>query len=174
MKFTTPLPLKREHDELGAKLAAMANLPGPVGSVARSLAAVVNSHFEKEEVFALPPLSLLSRVAFGDVIASMAAVTTMTDHLKAELPTLLAEHARITAALRSLAIAAQDANDFSSSRFSEGLLAHIQTEELVFYPAAILVGDCVREHFRRAIKPALPTDGGSRNTLSGPSIGSDY
>lgn len=52
MKFTTPLRLKREHAELGAKLAAMANLPGLVGSVARSVAAVVNSHLEKEEVSA--------------------------------------------------------------------------------------------------------------------------
>lgn len=158
MKFTTPLPLKREHDKLRAELAITAKLPGPVGSIARDIATMLSAHLQKEEMFALPPLGLLSRLAMGDVTAGMAAVTTMTDHLKGELPTLLAEHARIIAALRRLAAAARDANDFASARFAEQFVAHIQTEELVFYPAAILLGDCIRRHLLQAIEPVLQMD----------------
>lgn len=173
MKFITPLPLKREHDELHAELASTAKLPGAVGAVARDLAAVLTTHLEKEEAFALPPLCLLSQVATGRITSAMAAVTTMTDHLRAELPTLLAEHARITTALQSLAAAARDANDFASVRFAEKFLAHIQLEELLFYPAAILLGDYIRGHLRQGISPALQMDGQVRIKPPTPPSGSD-
>lgn len=148
MKLTVPAPLKDEHDELHAELAALIKLPGDVGAAAQEVAATLHPHFVKEEIYALPPLSLLPAVAEGQVTADMAAVTAMTDNLKAELPTMLAEHRRIAAAAEALSVAAQRSGEPAALRFAEKLLAHARAEELVLYPAALLVGDTLRRRLQ--------------------------
>lgn len=149
MEIATPAPLKAEHDELHAELAAATKLLGPVGAAAREVAKVLHPHFVKEEQFALPPLGLLASLAAGKPIQEMAAVVAMTDRLKRELPEMLAEHAAILRALESLAAAAREAGDERTVRFAHKLAAHAQIEEAVMYPAAILAGAWVREHMER-------------------------
>ena len=70
----------------------------------------------------------------------MAEVLPMTRQLEAELPAMLAEHAEIVRALDHLRAAARMANQPEHERFAEALVLHAQTEELVLYPAAILIG----------------------------------
>jgi Hemerythrin HHE cation binding domain len=144
MQFTIPAPLKAEHEELHAELAAAATMSGRVGEAARAVAKVLHPHFVKEEEFALPPLGLLGALAAGKLTTEMASVTAMTDRLKAELPSMLAEHRSITAALKDLAAAAQAIGDAKSARLADKLISHARTEEQVMYPAAILVGEYVR------------------------------
>ncbi|MGH6869163.1 MAG: hemerythrin domain-containing protein, partial [Methylocella sp.] len=133
-----------------AELSQLQKSPGRVGAAARDLAAVLHPHFVKEEKFALPPLGLLPAVASGNVTAEMAAVTAMTDNLKAELPQMRQEHARIAAAARVLLDAAQQTGNLAARRFGEKLLAHARAEELVIYPAAIVLGDWIRHCVQRA------------------------
>jgi hypothetical protein len=68
----------------------------------------------------------------------------MTDRLKPELGTMLAEHKEIVGALRKLVDAATAEHKPDVVHFAEKLILHAQTEEQVLYPAAILVGEFVK------------------------------
>lgn len=144
-----PHSLKVEHDALHAELVKATQEEGKVGEAARRVARVLHAHFVKEEEYALPPLGLLSRLAQGQVTPDMAAVITMTDKLKAELPTMLAEHQDIVAALNELAGAAGSENKPQYAEFAEKLRLHAQTEEEVAYPTALLIGEYVKLKLNR-------------------------
>lgn len=144
MDLKIPASLKVEHEELHAELSALTRAPGRTGETARNVAAVLHSHFVKEEEYALPPLGLLATVARGTVTPSMRPVVTMADRLKRELPEMLSEHRAVVAALEKLAEAGKAEMRTDAERFAEKLRVHAQTEEDVLYPAAILVGEYVK------------------------------
>jgi hypothetical protein len=87
---------------------------------------------------------LLVALSEGKFEAGMADVLKMTDSLKPELRTMLAEHKEIVAALAKLVDAAKAESKPDIVHFAEKLMLHAQTEEQVLYPAAILVGEIVR------------------------------
>jgi hypothetical protein len=105
----------------------------------------MHPHFVKEDEFALPPLGLLRRLADGEVTPEMAGVLQLTDRLATDLPTMLAEHEMIVAALGHLIDAAERAQRGDIVAFARNLMLHAQTEEQVMYPAALLVGAFVRQ-----------------------------
>lgn len=70
------------------------------------------------------------------------------------LPSLssgLLEHQRIVDALGKLRAAAHDAQLPEHENFANALILHAQTEELVLYPAAILVGELVAERLKGTV-----------------------
>jgi len=141
MKLQIPAPLKAEHDELHARLVRATQEPGVLGEAAREVARLLHPHFVKEEAFGLPPLGLLSEVALGAVRADMAEVLVMTRRIKAELPAMFAEHRQIAAALEVLRREARRAGRADLEEFATALQRHAETEELVLYPAAVLLGE---------------------------------
>jgi hypothetical protein len=147
MTFEIPAPLKAEHDELHAQLLKASQAPGAVGEAAREVARLLHPHFVKEEQLALPALGLLADVVRGALRAEMADVVPIARRLRDELPAMFAEHRRIGVALDKLRAAALAAGMAQHARFAEALKAHAQTEELVLYPAAILLG----EHLARVL-----------------------
>lgn len=148
MEFKIPEALKKEHDGLHEELARLIKLPGKVGEAARKVAPHLHEHFLKEEQFALPPLGLLHDLARGPVTPEMARVTALTDRLRAELPTMQAEHLQITVALHKLIEVGRKEMRPAAVHFAEALKLHAETEEQVLYPAAILVGEYVRAGVR--------------------------
>jgi hypothetical protein len=68
----------------------------------------------------------------------------MTDALRAELPHMLEEHEAIRAATARLAEVARVERDEHVAELARKLALHAQSEEELFYPAAVLVGDLVR------------------------------
>lgn len=155
MKFTIPLPLQHEHEALHEQLRLAAQADGDVGEAARTLAQLMHPHFVKEDKFALPPLGLLAALARGEWSDEMAEVLTLTDQLEAELPQMLAEHQAIVAALNTLRDAAAHTGRSDIVTFAEALTEHARTEEEVMYPAAVLVGQMVRQRLSpRASAPA--------------------
>jgi iron-sulfur cluster repair protein YtfE (RIC family) len=145
MKFTIPLPLQREHEALHERLRQATQAGGEVGEAAKTLARLMHPHFVKEDQIALPPLGLLVALARGDANAEMAGVLDLTDRLEAELPQMLAEHETIVAALNKLREAAERAGRTEIVAFAQALTEHARTEEEVMYPAAVLVGQVVRQ-----------------------------
>ncbi len=145
MKFEIPEPLEREHEELYRISRRATTEPGALGEAATAVAKLMHPHFEKEEAFALPPLGLLNKIAHGRVTPAMKGVLEMTDRLKIELQAMLAEHRSIVAALEPLIHAARRAHRPEYAEFAMRLIEHVRTEELVSYPAAILVGEYVKE-----------------------------
>ena len=154
MKFTIPLPLQHEHESLHEQLRQATQADGEVGEAARKLAGLMHPHFVKEDRIALPPLGLLSALARGETNVEMAEVLELTDRLEVELPQMLAEHRAIVEALTQLREAAGRAGRHDIVAFAEALVEHAQTEEEVMYPAAVLVGQVVRQRLGRRVPGA--------------------
>jgi hemerythrin len=145
MEFKIPQPLQHEHEVLHERLRQATQAGGDVGEAARTLARLMHPHFVKEDQFALPPLGLLAALARGEWNAEMAEVLALTERLEAELPQMLAEHQAIVAALNTLREAGARAGRSEIVAFAEALTEHARTEEEVMYPAAVLVGQMVRQ-----------------------------
>lgn len=139
-----PASVRAEHQEIHSTLVAATKGKGRVGAAARELAKLLEPHFEREEQIALPPLGLLAPLSRGEFNAQMRDVLPMTDSLRAELPRMLEEHKAIHAATERMGQAARADKDTKVARLAEQLALHAQSEEEVYYPAAILVGDLVR------------------------------
>lgn len=139
-----PESMRAEHEEIHGALVRATQLPGRVGEAARELATILHPHFVREEEIALPPLGLLASLARGEVTPEMRDVLPMTDALRAELPRMLAEHEDIRAATLRLAHAARSEGNAAAAKLADELRLHARSEEEVFYPAAVLVGDLVR------------------------------
>jgi hemerythrin-like domain-containing protein len=154
MKFTIPLPLQHEHEALHERLRQATQAGGEVGKAAKTLAQLMHPHFVKEDQFALPPLGLLAALARGEWNAEMADVLTLTEQLEAELPQMLSEHQGIVAALNTLRDAAARAGSSDIVAFTEALTEHARTEEEVMYPAAVLVGQVVRQRLNLRVPAA--------------------
>ena len=144
MKFTIPEPLTHEHEELHVQLAKATKLGGPIGDAAKAVARVLHDHFLREEEIAMPPLGLLAAVAAGGIRPEMGEVLALTDALKAELPKMLEEHARIKAALADLERVAREQNEPGIAEFARSLELHARTEEEVLYPAAVILGEYLK------------------------------
>ena len=97
----------------------------------------------------MPPLGILTEVSERNLTPDMKSVLAMTDKLKAQLPEMLKEHKSIVAALDKLALAAKMENKNEYVEFAEKLKLHAQTEEEVMYPAAILVGEFIKQNITK-------------------------
>ena len=139
-----PASVRSEHQEIHSALVAATKAKGKVGAAARDLAKILDPHFKREEQIALPPLGLLVPLSRGEFNAQMRDVLPMTDSLRAELPHMLDEHKAIHAATERMGQAARAQGNAKIERLAEQLALHAQSEEEVFYPAAVLVGDLVR------------------------------
>ena len=143
MKLVIATPLREEHDELQEELARAVKVDGRIGEAAREVALLLEPRFVEEKQDALPPLGLLQALVEGPVTADTQDVLLL-DRLKADLPKMLAGHGAVVGALRKLAAAAEREEKPEWARFAEKLILHIQFEERVLYPAAILVGEHVK------------------------------
>jgi hypothetical protein len=148
IRLEVPLSMQEEHEAIHTALEAAAALTGPVGQAARDLVVVLHPHFVREEQIALPPLALLEPLARGEYEPWMRDVLPMTDSLRAELPQMLREHEAIGSAARRLEEVAREEGVPEVERLARELQRHARSEEELFYPAAVLVGDLVRMHAR--------------------------
>jgi hypothetical protein len=155
MTHEIPLPLRQEHEQLHAELRRLTQAEGDVGEAARHLARLMHPHFVKEDEIALPPLGLLQQLAAGRFDPGMASVLRLTDRLRAELPQMLDEHRTIVAALERLEDAARRASRDDVIAFVQALKLHAATEEQVMYPAAILIGEFVRQQLAHSEAPVI-------------------
>jgi hypothetical protein len=147
--FEIPASMRAEHEAIHAALEQATKTPGAVGQAARALATVLHPHFVREEQIALPPLGLLAPLARGEFTDAMLDVLPMTDSLRAELPHMLQEHVAIRAATEKLGQVARAERNAAVVRLAEQLALHAKSEEEMFYPAAVLVGDVVRARAER-------------------------
>ena len=139
-----PESMRVEHGAIHAALERATAVAGRVGEAARALAKVLHPHFEREEQIALPPLGLLAPLSRGEFNEAMLDVLPMTDALRAELPRMLEEHVAIRAATTRLGEVAKAERNASVVQLAEHLAMHAKSEEEMFYPAAVLVGELVR------------------------------
>jgi hypothetical protein len=146
-EFEIPAPLAAGHEALYGRLEAATEEGGETGDAAKAALEALRGHFEKEESYALPQLGALARLAGmpgheGDRLteAERQALMERTERFRAELPEMLEEHRQIEAALAELEAAARDEGKGEIAALAREIGSHARTEELVLYPAALLMG----------------------------------
>jgi hypothetical protein len=144
--LATPPAIVTEHEHLHHQLDAAIASGGKTGDRAREVAAALESHFEQEEAYAMPPLGLLESLAWNQPVDDATASTAinMADRLRDEYANMLHEHEVLTAALHRLASAATEENKPEHAAFAEALIMHAQHEEQVLYPATLMIGEYLK------------------------------
>jgi hypothetical protein len=135
-----------EHEHLHHQLDAAIASGDATGERAREVAAILQSHFEQEEAFAMPPLGLLDPLARNEPLddATVKEAIKMAERLRDEYANMLHEHEVLTAALHRLASAAREENKPDHAAFAEALIMHAQHEEQVLYPATLVIGEYLK------------------------------
>lgn len=141
--------LKAAHEELMHEVSAASKLDGPVGSAAREVEWILRPHLRKEEEVALPALEALKAIVRRARPKELQAMADMTDRLEREMSDIAAQHAVIVLALEGLASAAKLAGDERHIELTRKLADYMKMEQTVIYPAAVLVGDIVKEQLAK-------------------------
>lgn len=150
--------LQMQHQELHDEIWKATKLGGETGARAMEVVRVLLPHVLYEEEFGIPPLSILPRLARGEVHRDMEWVIPKAERLKAELPRMLNEHKLIVVALQNLLRAATKEGHAGYARFAQKLILHAQMEEEVLYPASILVGEYLKWKLELADPKMKPHD----------------
>jgi hypothetical protein len=146
-----------EHAHLHEQLAAALSAGGRTAAAAKKVEAVLATHFEHEDAYALPPLGLLEPMAQGkEPTAEQArAAIAMADKLRANYRQMLDEHRQLTQSLKELEAAAATEKKPQAAEFARALTLHAQNEEQVLYPATLMIGDYLKlRHAAAAGGPA--------------------
>ncbi len=155
-EFKIPEPLRIDQNELCVALERAILSGGRTGKAARELLKVLQPHLLKEEEDLLQILGLLMPLAQGEISEAMPGIPPRTEHLKARMFEIMREHVVIIEAARKLLHVARSERKLKLVAFTERLMLRAWTDEVVFYPAAILVGEYLKLKFAgRAVQTGL-------------------
>lgn len=143
-KHEIPQSFVVAHQETLAELTAIGKRRNRTGQIAREAIAAVKKHFEREEEYILPPLTLAPAIALGKVTPDMKWAVAMADRIKADRETIFVEHTVITEWMNELAAAAEKSHEADVIAFARGAVADALNDTEVNEPMAIVIGDYVR------------------------------
>lgn len=146
-EFKIPEPLRIDQNELCVALERAILSGGKTGKAARELLQVLQPHLLKEEEDLLQILGLLMPLAQGGISEAMPGIPPRTEHLKARMFEIMREHVVIIEAARKLLRVARSERKLKLVAFTERLMLRAWTDEVVFYPAAILIGEYLKLKF---------------------------
>lgn len=142
-----PEPLVVDQSELCVALERAMLSGGRTGRAARELLKVLQPHLLKEEEDLLQVLGLLVPLAQGQITSDMRGIPAKIEHLKSRMFGIAREHAAIIQAARKLMRAANREGKLDLVTFTEHLMLRAWTDEVVFYPTAILMGEYLKLKF---------------------------
>lgn len=143
-KPVVPTSIKNEHEYLLAQIHETTLFQDSTGHVAVKLEELMQHHFNEEEDFVLPPLGLLPLLASGQLPEQSKEVILLTEKLKLQMLHMSAEHQLIKAFVDELLLAAINDNHPEMIAFEKELSKHAHTEEEVYFPTAILIGEYLK------------------------------
>lgn len=139
-----PQSFKVAHEEILAELAAIGKRRSHTGLIARGAITAVQRHFQREEEYILPPLTLAPAIALGKITPDMKWAIAMTDRIKADRETIFVEHTVITDWMNELAAAAERAHEADVIIFARAALVDALNDTEVNEPMAIVIGEYLR------------------------------
>ena len=145
--FPIPMSLVQEHAELNTALNAAAALPGETGAAARRVLALITPHMREEQRRVFPFLNLLPMLGKQQIEPWMAELLPLADRLRGDIETLTRAHAPIRNALDDLSVVAWREGHQEYAFLAGRIRQHIQMEEEILYPAALVVSDYLRLKF---------------------------
>lgn len=143
-KPDVPSSIKKEHEYLLDQIHKITLFQDSAGLAAIKLNDLMQHHFKEEEDFVLPPLGLLSLLASGKLPEQSNDIILLTDQLATQLTHLSLEHQFIKAYMAELKQADSYGSHPEIIEFEKELHKHANTEEEVFFPAAILIGEYLK------------------------------
>jgi len=143
-KPEVPSSIKKEHEYLLDKIRKITLFQDSTGRAAVKLNDLMKHHFTEEEDYVLPPLGLLPLLASGKLPEQSKETIQLCEKLKSQLSHLSAEHQLIKAFMDELKLAATGENHPEILEFEKELQKHANTEEELFFPAAILIGEYLK------------------------------
>jgi hypothetical protein len=146
-EFSIPEPLRVDQNELCGALERAIWSGGKTGIAARNLLNVLQPHLLKEEEDLLQTLGLLMPLSRGQITPAMRQIPSRTEHLKARMFEIVREHVVIIKAARELLRVARAERKLPLAAFTGHLMLRAWTDEVVFYPAAILIGEYLKLRF---------------------------
>ncbi len=156
--FPIPMSLVQEHAEINTALNAAANLPGETGAAARRVLRLVAPHMKDEQREVFPLLYVLPMLGEHGVEPWMADLVPVANGLRDHINHMRAAHDPIRSALDELNIVAWREGHEEYAFLALHVRQHIQVEEEILYPAALVVGDFLRLKFP---PPATATASGT-------------
>jgi hypothetical protein len=159
-----PEAIRGVHESIHLSMVDATRLDGCVGNLARKVKRELFLHFFKEEELLVPLFRYLSVFASGAPIPGKKDLMAMVDRLRSELPELRDEHHGILDSFDGFNDAA-DEEDIDGFGHLRGRFAwHARTEEEVYYPAAIYIGESL------CCGDELPAVRSSNMSLTGPEL----
>lgn len=143
-KPEVPSSIKKEHEYFLDKIYKITLFKDSTGLAAVKLNDLMQHHFTEEEDFVLPPLGLLPSLTIGKLPEQSAEVILMTERLRSQLSHMIAEHQMIKVYIDEMMHAATKDNHLEIIEFEKELHQHAKTEEEIFFPAAILIGEYLK------------------------------
>lgn len=143
-KPQVPSSIKKEHEYLLDKIHKITLFQDSTGRTAIKLYDLMQHHFTEEEDYVLPPLGILPLLASGTLPEERNEVIQLCEKLKSQLSHLSAEHQLIKAFVDELIQSDTTENHPGIIEFEKELQKHANTEEEVFFPAAILIGEYLK------------------------------
>lgn len=143
-KPEVPSSLKNTHAELLNQLHQFTLINDRSTPFALKLEEVMVHHFQEEEEYILPPLGLLPLLVSGRLPEESKNIISLTEKAKAQMDHMSAEHQLITAYIEELKQASSPENQAAIAAFEKEVLQHALSEEEVYFPATLLVGDYLK------------------------------
>lgn len=143
-KPEVPSTLKNVHAELLAQLHQFTLIKDSSAKFSLKLQELMLHHFKEEEDFVLPPLGLLPSLASGQLPEKTNDIIKFNGNIRSQMDHLSAEHQLIKAYIEELKQASTAENQPGILEFGKEVSKHAVSEEEVYFPAAILVGEYLK------------------------------
>ena len=143
-KPEVPSSIKKTHATLLEQIHKMTLYKDSSGRVAIKLEGMMEHHFKEEEDFILPPLGLLPLLANDQIPEQSKEIIHLSEKVKSQLNHMSAEHQLIKAYLEELKQASNIENLPEIIEFENEVFKHATSEEEVFFPASILIGEYLK------------------------------
>lgn len=144
-KPEVPHFIKQEHDYLLGELEKLTLTKDSTGRVAARTLEFMQHHFQEEEQYVLPPLQSLPSLASEIIPEHSAEIIRLTEKLRSQLTHMNADHQMIMAHLEELKQAAAYDNHPDVTLLEEQIHRHARVEEEVYFPAAIVIGEYLKQ-----------------------------
>jgi hypothetical protein len=155
---TEPRALAHVHDVLLDQLSYAVSLDSRTGEIARELDGVLKEHLRREDDTMNPVMSALVDMAGGHWPSDADRLGQRFQAAEGAYTRLLGDHAKIAALIGRLNEAAREDGEEEVVRLCDDLLVHLQLEEEVLYPAAVIAGRYLRLWERERESPRFAGD----------------
>ena len=150
-KPEVPSSIKETHANLLEQIHKMTLYEDSSSQIALKLEDLMKHHFQEEEDLILPILGLLPSLANEQIPEQIDDMILLSKNVRSQMDHMSAEHQLINAYIGELKEAADKKNLPEIIEFENEIIQHAISEEEVFYPTAILVGEYLE--LRSAKKP---------------------